>query len=385
MSFTAPDEWTLAVVYDNADADAETDADADEWLSVSSENGPAGEQTVELVADPKITEESRTAYVDIACGEETVRLTVTQTGASDETDFTTLFDPDFAKKLEEQEIIPNAQKITRDDMKKIADVTELDVSFEALTSLQGIEYFESLTILQCLRNSLTSLDISKNTALTTLGCAYNSLTSLDISKNTALEAMDCGYNPLTSLDVSQNTALTQLNCYSNQLTALNVSQNTELTQLWCNSNQLTSLDVSKNTGLTKLNCYSNQLTALNVSKNTKLTMLLCYSNQLTTLNISQNTELERLNCRSNQLTALDVSKNTKLTALTCYSNQLKSLDVSQNTKLGELDCKDNPGDGSIFPVTVWDDFDPDNISSDFTTGNWIYEDNTITVQYKKAE
>ena len=172
-----------------------------------------------------------------------MRLTVTQAAASGETDFTVLFDPGFAQKLQELGHISDAENITSADMEKIAAITELDVSgtYEnenpgTLTSLQGIEYFESLTELVCYYNQLTSLDVSANTALTVLDCSSNSLTSLDVSANTALTELWCGYNQLTSLDVSANTALTTLWCYYNQLESLDVSANTALTFLECEDN-----------------------------------------------------------------------------------------------------------------------------------------------------
>ena len=253
--FTATADWTLAVVYD--DADAETDANTD-WLSVSSENGPAGEQTIQLIARMNFGNTDRTARVEITCGEQTAQVTVTQSN-SDETDFTALFDTGFADVLYKQRYISDAGNITLDDMKKIAAVTELSIGNTSLTSLQGIEYFESLT---------------------TLECAYSELESLDLSQNTALTYLDCNSNLLESLDLSQNTALTTL---------------------WCQVNLLKSLDLSRNTALTYLNCVVN------------------------------------------------------------------------------------PGDGSIFPMTVWDDFDPDNIPSGFTKTDWEYGDKTITPVYKKAE
>ena len=213
VAFTAAAGWTLSVVY----ADAESAAD---WLTVTPASGTAGEQTVELSATRNYRTSARTVYADLACGEQSVRLTVTQAAASDDTDFTTLFDPDFAKELQKQGIIADAENITPEDMEKIATMTELDVSgtYEnpgPLTSLQGIEYFESLTQLSCYYNQLTSLDISANTALTTLWCYNNSLTSLDISANTALTWLDCSSNSLTTLDVSANTALTWLSCENN--------------------------------------------------------------------------------------------------------------------------------------------------------------------------
>ena len=342
VAFTAAAGWTLSVVYD----DAESAAD---WLTVTPASGTAGEQTVELSATRNYRTSARTAYADLVCGEQSVRLTVTQAAASDDTDFTTLFDPDFAKELQKQGIIADAENITPEDMEKIATMTELDVSgtYEnpgALTSLQGIEYFESLTQLSCYYNQLTSLNISANTALTTLWCYNNSLTSLDVSGCTVLTELSCPFNQLTSLDLSANTALTGLSCSSNQLTTLDISANTALTELYCYGNQLTSLDVSANMALMWLSCSYNSLETL------------------------------------------DISKNTALTQLDCSSNSLTTLDVSANTALTWLSCENNPGDGvSTFPVTAWFDNDtkPDNL--EIYQGQWTYDGKTITIEFRKVE
>ena len=364
VTFSATADWTAAVVYD--------DVESADWLTVTPASGTAGEQSVELSATRNYRTSDRTAYVDLACGDQQVRLTVSQAAASGETDFTALFDPDFAKKLQEMGHISDAENITSADMEKIAAITELDVSgtYEnenpgTLTSLQGIEYFESLT---------------------ELVCYYNQLTSLDVSANMALTELECYDNQLTSLDVSGCTALTMLVCFSNQLTTLDVSANTALTMLVCDSNQLTSLDVSANTALTVLDCSSNSLTSLDVSANTALTELWCGYNQLTSLDVSANTALTTLWCYYNQLESLDVSANTALMVLECDDNQLTSLDVSANTALTFLECEDNPGDGvSTFPVTAWFDNDtkPDNL--EIYQEQWTYGGKTITIEFQKAE
>ena len=363
VAFTATADWTLSVAYD----DAESSAD---WLTVTPTSGTAGEQTVELSAARNFRASARTAYADIACGKQSVRLTVTQTAASDATDFTAQFDPDFAKELQKQGIIADAGNITPEDMEKIAAITSLDVSGTedapgALTSLQGIEYFESLTFLKCDSNQLTTLDVSANTALTFLKCDSNQLTSLDVSANTALTYLYCHSNQLTKLDVSANTALTYLSCSSNSLTKLDVRQHTELINLSCSSNSLTSLDVSRNTALTDLWCESNQLTELNVSANTALTQLVC---------------------NANQLTELDVRQNTALTGLWCYDNQLTKLDVSANTALTWLSCENNPGDGvSTFPVTAWFDNETVPAGLNVHSSSWRYDGKSITIDFRKAE
>lgn len=72
-------------------------------------------------------------------------------------------------------------------------VKKMDCENKGITSLKGIEYFTSLTYLNCRNNKLTSLDVSKNTKLVEFWCDYNNLTSLDVSKNTQLTVFI--YNP----------------------------------------------------------------------------------------------------------------------------------------------------------------------------------------------
>ncbi|MBO4579772.1 MAG: S-layer homology domain-containing protein [Clostridiales bacterium] len=130
------------------------------------------------------------------------------------------------------------------------NTTKIDVELEEIKDLTGIEYFTSLTVLDCYYNQLTSLDVSQNTALTDLRCNGNQLTSLDVSQNTALTSLDCSYNQLTSLDMSKNTLLTYLSCSENHsLTSLDVSKNTKLITLSCFKTELKSLDISQNPDL----------------------------------------------------------------------------------------------------------------------------------------
>ena len=198
-AFSAKGDWTLSIVYDDAEAGDETDADA-AWLTADAAGGAAGEQSLGMSAARNFQAAPRTAYVDLVCGEQTVRLTVTQTGLSDDMDFSALFDETFAQKLQERDIVADAEKITMQEIQSMAIMTELDISGTydnpgSLTSLRGIEYFEALTKLNCNRNSLPTLDISQNTELTKLYCDDNQLKELDISRNTKLTSLNCHDNP----------------------------------------------------------------------------------------------------------------------------------------------------------------------------------------------
>lgn len=156
--------------------------------------------------------------------------------------------------------------------------TTIDVRNSDISDLTGIEEFTALTVLACIDNQLTKLDVSSNTALQKIYCEDNQLTTLDVSKNKALTNLWCNSNQLTNLDVGSNTSLNELYCFDNQLTTLNVSHSTSLTILACNKNQLTTIDLSKNTALTELYCNNNQLTKLDVSTNTSLKKLFCDEN-----------------------------------------------------------------------------------------------------------
>lgn len=107
---------------------------------------------------------------------------------------------------------------------EIAAVTSISCWNVEISSLEGIEYFTSLMYLDCYGISLTSLDMSNNTALKELRCRTSNLSSLDVSKNKELTLLYCDYNNLSSLDISNNTKLKTIYCYSNNLTSLDVSK-----------------------------------------------------------------------------------------------------------------------------------------------------------------
>jgi len=126
---------------------------------------------------------------------------------------------------------------------------DINVAYQEITDLTGIEAFVSITTLNCSNNrsvfgTITSLDVSACSALTTLDCSNNMyLFNLNLSGCTSLTTLNCGNNSLTNLNLTACTALTTLNCSGNYLTSLDVSGCTSLTDFQCYWNQLTSLDV----------------------------------------------------------------------------------------------------------------------------------------------
>ena len=156
---------------------------------------------------------------------------------------------------------------------EIAKVKKINVNYEGITSLKGVEYFSSLEVLQCWGNGkLKDLDISKNTALKELSCNNCSIEELDVSKNTELVKLSCSNNRLQSLDISNNTKLKELFCPDNSIQALNVKKNTALEKLYCYHLDLQELDISKNPKLFWLECNGNEIKILDISNNSKLAL-----------------------------------------------------------------------------------------------------------------
>lgn len=162
-----------------------------------------------------------------------------------------------------------------------------------------------------------------------------------IERFTNLVELDCSRNYLRSLDITRNTGIEKLYCLINYLTGLNVSGNTSLTELRCDCNYLTGLDISKNASLRYLSCDVNPLKTLDLKSNLKLEILDCLDTRMQSLDLTNNKLLEILRCNFNQLSYLDVSQNDSLQQLCCGVNRLVTLDVSGNAALTLLDVSGN--------------------------------------------
>ncbi len=194
-------------------------------------------------------------------------------------------------------------------------------AIDDLSDLQYLRNLEELDI-QGVPETLTSLDLSKNTKLRKLNCAYTAIASFDLNNNTELVELNLSATPIASLDLSNNTKLSKLELRS------------------CAS--LTSVDVSALSHLTMLNCTYSNVSALNLANNTNLVALYCSGCGLTELNISALAKLERLVCDDNKLTSLDASNNLQLKSLTCMRNNITSLAVSGLSNLKRLSISHNP-------------------------------------------
>ena len=95
-------------------------------------------------------------------------------------------------------------------------VTNLSLTGVGISNAKGVEKFVNLDRLVLWNNSVTSLDVTKNTKLTYLDLDNNQLTKLDLSKNPLLTTLYLSNNQLGYLRLVNNTNLTYLSGGSTQ-------------------------------------------------------------------------------------------------------------------------------------------------------------------------
>lgn len=250
----------------------------------------------------------------------------------------------------------------------IEELTTLNLSSDSysnlIVDLSGIQDFKKLVNLECAKNHISNLDLSKNTALETLNCSENSKINLNLSQNLKLATLVASGCQLSNIDISKNLLLTHLDISTNQLTDLSVNGNTYLTDLNCGSNQLNSLDVSQNTALKSLDCHQNLLTILDLSNNLSLRKLKCNSNGITSLNFDNNIALTDIDCSYNTLSSISVKKNINLENFYCESTNVETIDLKNgnNTKIVNLSLFSNLNlyciqvDSKEYSDSKWDNF-----------------------------
>lgn len=249
-------------------------------------------------------------------------------------------DPNFKAYLVANYDQNSDNEISRFEIEKLKS---LIVSSLGIASLEGIEHFTNLEGLACDNNSLTELDLSKNTQLTELTCGYNKISKLILPPNAEkMTWLSCGDNKLTGkLDCSNWVNLTNLNCHTNNFTALDLTGCSELIGLSCGNNNLTSLNVQDCSNLTTLQCDGNKLSSLDISMCPYMVTLTCGGNNFENLDLSNCQILDFLDCSNNKLSSLDISMCSKLSLLYCQNNMLTLLTLGNASTLRDLDCSQN--------------------------------------------
>ncbi len=226
-------------------------------------------------------------------------------------------------------------------------VLRLHVANKSIKSLQGIEAFTELKILNTGQNQLTDIDLSKNTKLVNLFVNDNALTEIDLSKNLSLVILNCWGNQLSNLEVSMLKSLSILYCSSNKLTSLDVSKNPKLIALFCFLNDLSSLNLKN--GQNKL------LSTVMANLNPKLQCIQVDDSQIATENsnwLKDNATLYQQDCSTLSIDPYEINNSIKITPnpvsdlLTIHTNDIEKVEIfdiqgalilSKKTKQQQLD------------------------------------------------
>lgn len=219
-------------------------------------------------------------------------------------------------------------------------IQSISVSKNPLTQLD-VKNGNSLTYLNCRDCQLDGLDLSGCPKLESLDCEGNNLTGIDVSVCPQLQLFSCRNNRLTSLDVSACPLLTNISCQENDLTNLDLTGNPLLKYVDCWENRLEIFNISGCSNLESLQIENNCIKEVDLSDKEKLVRLRADTNMLTFIDLTACTELEAVWLHGNRLTSIDVTKAENLNILDVGSNKLTSLDVGKNAELEYLDYSDN--------------------------------------------
>ncbi len=294
--------------------------------------------------------------------------------ATAQAQFVTIPDANFATYL--QTNFPTCMSGNQMDTTCTAITTRtlVDVNTKNIADLTGIQYFDSLRLLNCRTNQLTSLPRLPS-RLWTLQANDNQLTALPSPLPVGMLVLEAGGNLLSSLPtlpttlqslyVGNNLNLATYPTFPASLLDLDLQSNglsvlpplpAGLHLLFCANNPLGTLPAlppnletlaALNCQLSTLPPLPNSLHYLSIEQNSFTTLsalppalaeLYCSSNQLTTLPALPST-LINLGCDQNQLTALPTLP-VGITYLTCNGNLISALPAIPST-LGTLAANNN--------------------------------------------
>lgn len=178
-------------------------------------------------------------------------------------------------------------------------------------------------------NNDGEIQITEAEAVLWLNVSYNLIASLEgIQTFINLEGLDCHGNELENLDVTQNTKLEALHCEENQLTEL-IIDNSNLKTLLSDKNELTNLNLTQSVNLEKVWVSYNPISNLDLSQNRNLTHIFTTDNPMLS-------ELNLKNGNNNNAVAIFIYNNP---SLSCIQVDDINYAINQNCEIEQW-CKD---------------------------------------------
>ncbi|HMR89528.1 MAG TPA: hypothetical protein PKD51_15315, partial [Saprospiraceae bacterium] len=274
------------------------------------------------------------------------------------------------------------------DVDEALNIRFLDISNRDVVDIEGINFFNSLSKLDCSYNKIDKVIIDKLNSLTDLDCSQNifseiliisnlpklsklkingmsvnsielknlplincinitastNLKTLIIKDIPKLQELICNNVGLDSLIINDFPELEFLNCSASlSVQALKLKNLPKLSSLICFGLGIKSLELNNFPELTTLNCNNNfYLSSVTLNSLPKLSSINCSLTDLNTLVLKDLPELTTVKCNSNiSLTNLNFKNLPKLSSLICYNTGLISLELRDFLNLTKLDCYNN--------------------------------------------
>lgn len=213
----------------------------------------------------------------------------------------------------------------------LVGVTNVNVERLFINSMEGIQDFVDLEILNVNQINLGTIDLSQNLQLRELYANACSLNALNLVNNVALEVLEVFGNGIVDLNLEFNTRLQRVDVSSNPLASL----------FLLNHPGLSSLNVS-DTGIRFLAIEGTQLTSLDLSTNDFLENLSLRFNTISNLVLpADDSPLTSMEVAGEDLTTFAVENRSNLEDLTIFDIRATDLIIENLPQLTNFELDEN--------------------------------------------
>lgn len=358
ISFTATQEWYIEVT-DGTRAESQTD-----WVVVYPTEGQPGDFTLNVVAQPNTTGESRTAIVTLHDGDRTENYTISQTAAAAATASQQLYKVMPDARTLEVDVTANARYRVRispydSESSSWIKLTDGDGSARLTFELTVNDRLEARNALvefmsesgdrqlgYCIVRQAGIRTVEGHTTVEIPDAAFAAflLENFDTNKDGemslgemgGIEYMDCSGRGIASLEgIECCDHLLYLDCSRNSISQLDLTECTELQTLIAEECSIVQIYLGNNTELTQVRLNDNPLQTLRLGNLPQLQRLVVSNTQLSSLNLAGYGALEYLSATDCRIATVNLSGCRKLKSAYLGGNLLRHIDLRSLPALEE--------------------------------------------------
>jgi len=173
-----------------------------------------------------------------------------------------------------------------DDEISIAEaerISQIEITSNDVTSLNGIEYFPNLSKLHCQgtfeeygpAGALTHVDVSQNNNLSFLYLINNRIEEIILPEENRLDVLEFNDNKVREVDMTKLTYAIRISCSGNLFKELDFRGLGKVEEISCDSNRLLETIELDNRNLKVFRCYDTAIKELDLSRCPLLNLVDC--------------------------------------------------------------------------------------------------------------